>query len=228
MRKGIFITATGTDIGKTYVTALLIKKMRELGMNTGYYKAALSGAENITESDAGYVNSVADIGQEPETLLSYLYKNAVSPHLASSLEGNPVELGKVKTDFVHVTEKYDYTVVEGSGGIVCPIRYDDTCHIFLEDIINKLKLDTLIVADAGLGTVNAVVLTVEYMRQKKIGIRGIILNRYTGTVMQKDNIKMIEEITGLQVISLVEPAAKELIIDKNVLCKIFTEVSKWA
>lgn len=226
MRRGIFVTATGTDMGKTYVTALLIKKMRDIGMNTGYYKAAISGAANINESDAGYVNSFANIGQEPETLLSFLYKSAVSPHLASKLEDNPVELSKVKTDFARVGEKYDYVVVEGSGGIVCPIRYDDTVHIFLEDIIKALELGTLIVADAGLGTINAVVLTVEYLRQKNICIKGIILNRYTGTFMQKDNLKMIEAITGLPVILLVEPDAKEVDIDKSVLYEIFEEVSK--
>lgn len=223
MSKGIFITATGTDVGKTYVTALLIKKMRGLGMDTGYYKAALSGAETITESDAGYVNAVAGIGQEPETLLSYLYKNAVSPHLASKLEGNPVELDKIRKDFAHVNEKYDYVIVEGSGGIVCPIRYDDSAHIFLEDIIKELKLDTLVIADAGLGTINAVVLTVEYMKQKNICIKGIILNHYTGSVMQKDNLKMIEEITGVPVIALVEPNSMELNIDDTVLCDIFKE-----
>ena len=47
MTKGIFITATGTDVGKTYVSALIVKKLRELGINCGYYKPALSGAEFI-------------------------------------------------------------------------------------------------------------------------------------------------------------------------------------
>lgn len=223
MGKGIFITGTGTDIGKTYVTALLIKKMRDMGMNAGYYKGVLSGAKNISESDAGYVNDLAQIGQEPETLVSYLYKDAVSPHLASKLKGNPVELNQIKRDFIHVSEKYDYVIVEGSGGIVCPIRYDDEAHIFLEDIIKNLELDTLIVANAGLGTINAVVLTVEYMRQKNIGIKGIILNHYTGTILQKDNIKMIEALTGLPVISLVAPNDEELTIDPTMLSEIFKE-----
>ncbi|MEA5057603.1 MAG: dethiobiotin synthase [Anaerotignum propionicum] len=223
MGKGIFITGTGTDIGKTYVTALLIKKMRDMGMNAGYYKGVLSGAKNISESDAGYVNDLAQIGQEPETLVSYLYENAVSPHFASKLEGNPVELNQIKRDFIHVSEKYDYVVVEGSGGIVCPIRYDDEAHIFLEDIIKNLELDTLIVANAGLGTINAVVLTVEYMRQKNIGIKGIIMNHYTGTILQKDNIKMIEALTGLPVISLVAPNDEELTIDPTMLSEIFKE-----
>ena len=63
MARGLFITATGTDIGKTYVTALIVKKLRSLGLNAGYYKAAVSGAESVSESDAGYVNRVAQIGE---------------------------------------------------------------------------------------------------------------------------------------------------------------------
>ena len=69
MSKGIFVTATGTDIGKTYVTALIIKKLREYGINAGYYKAALSGAETIKESDAGYVNQTSKINQNQVYLI---------------------------------------------------------------------------------------------------------------------------------------------------------------
>lgn len=210
MSKGIFITATGTEIGKTYVTALIVKKLREAGFNAGYYKAALSGADTITESDAGYVNWVADIGQEEGSLLSYLYNHAVSPHLASQMEGNPVELSKVSSDYQNVRERYDYVTVEGSGGIVCPIRYDDTAHIMLEDIIKTLGLNTLIIADAGLGTINSVVLTVNYLNSRKIGVKGVILNRYTGGIMQDDNIKMIEELTKIPVLALVRPDAEDI------------------
>lgn len=56
MGKGIFITGTDTDIGKTYVTALLVKTLREAGYDAGYYKAAISGADSVAESDAGFVN----------------------------------------------------------------------------------------------------------------------------------------------------------------------------
>ena len=83
MRKGLFITGTGTDLGKTYVTALLIKTLRQHGYDVGYYKAAISGAPTVAASDAGYVNEVAGIGESPDLLLSYLYDHAVSPHLAA-------------------------------------------------------------------------------------------------------------------------------------------------
>ena len=217
MSKGLFITATGTDIGKTYVTALLVKKMREANLNVGYYKAALSGADNIANSDAGYVNKVANIHQDEKTLLSYLYKHAVSPHLAAKLEGNPVEKDIVLSGYSTVSQNYDFVTVEGSGGIICPIRYDDIAKYFLTDIIKWLNIPTLMIADAGLGTINSVVLTASYLKQLNIPLQGVILNNYTGGVMQDDNIKMIEALTDTKVLALVKPNDTDIDIDVNIL-----------
>lgn len=221
MSKGLFISATGTDVGKTYVTALIVKKLRRAGFNAGYYKAALSGADCIEDSDAGFVNKTAQIGQDEKSLLSYLYKNAVSPHLAAKLEGNPVEKNVVISDYKAVQEKYDYVTVEGSGGIVCPIRYDDKARYFLEDIIKWLKLPVLLVADAGLGTINSVVLTHEYMQNHGLKLQGIILNNYTGSIMQNDNIKMIEDMTGQKVLAKIAPNDTDIDIDIEILCSLY-------
>lgn len=221
MSKGLFISATGTDVGKTYVTALIVKKLRRAGFNAGYYKAALSGADCIEDSDAGFVNKTAQIGQEEKSLLSYLYKNAVSPHLAAKLEGNPVEKNVVINDYKAVQEKYDYVTVEGSGGIVCPIRYDDKARYFLEDIIKWLKLPVLLVADAGLGTINSVVLTHEYMQNHGLKLQGIILNNYTGSIMQNDNIKMIEDMTGQKVLAKIAPNDTDIDIDIEILRSLY-------
>lgn len=220
MGKGVFITATGTDTGKTYVTALIVKKLKEAGYHAGYYKAALSGAENIQESDAGYVKRTAGISQADETLLSYLYESAVSPHLAARMEGNPVDIEKVKADYLRVCLEHDYVTVEGSGGIVCPIRWDDK-KILLEDIIKALGLSVIIVADAGLGTINAVTLTAEYLKGRKIEAGGIILNHYHGGPMQEDNIKMIEDLTGIPVLACVKDDADELDIELEALLSCY-------
>lgn len=217
MDKGIFITGTGTDVGKTYVTALIVKKLNEEGIKTGYYKAAISGANSIENSDAGYVKKISKINQKEDTLLSYIYITPVSPHLASKIEGKPVNMTKILKDFNRVKNKYDFIVVEGSGGIVCPIRYDNIENIFLEDIIKKLELKSLIVADAGLGTINSVVLTVSYMKSKNITVSGIILNNYKGGIMEEDNIYMIEKITGVKVISCVSKDDKDIYIDEKYL-----------
>ena len=222
MSKGIFITATGTDIGKTFVTGLIVKKLRDAGLNAGYYKAALSGAELQPDGtwlpgDAAYVAKISGMTEKPEELVSYIYKTAVSPHLAALREGNPVELDKVKADFAAAQAKYDYVTMEGSGGIICPIRWDEQ-HLLLEDVIKATNLGTLVISNAALGSINACVLTVFYLQHTGIPVRGIILNNYAGQdFMQADNKIMMEAITGVPVIAQVKPNDTELDIDVEVL-----------
>lgn len=213
MSKGIFVTATGTDAGKTYVTALMVKKLHEAGLRSGYYKAALSGADCIKNSDAGYVKKISGIDQEEETLVSYLYQPVLSPHLAARLEKNPPRLSKILADYERVCRKQEYVTVEGSGGIVCPIRWDDGEKLLLEDIIKAMGLSVVLVADAGLGTINSTVLTAEYLKSRGICLKGVIVNRYKGGLMEEDNKKMIEELTGAPVLTAVADGARELDID---------------
>lgn len=216
MSKGYFVTATGTDVGKTFVTALLVKKWRDSGIDAGYYKAALSGAElrdgKWIAGDADYVKHVASLPDSQEELVSYVYKEAVSPHLAARKEGNPVELAKVKADFVAATQRHEFVFVEGSGGIICPIRYDDK-KIFLADIMKELNLPLLIVTTAALGSINSCVLTVEYARARGLDIRGIIVNRYgiSGNLqMEDDNIKMMGDMTGLPILTKIPENSADL------------------
>lgn len=208
MSKKLLITGTGTDIGKTYVTALIVKKLKESGKHAAYYKAAMSGNQRAADGslipgDAVYVKAQSGIEQPVESMCPYVYEHAVSPHLASRMEGNPVELSVVQETFSALSNQYDYITVEGSGGIVCPIRYDDK-KICLDDIAKHLQLPSLIVADAGLGTINHVVLTAAYMRAKGLAVKGIILNHYhPGDCMEEDNQLMCESMTGLKVIACV-------------------------
>lgn len=222
MEKGIFITGTGTDVGKTYVTALLVKTLRSRGIAAGYYKAALSGAQwrdgRLEPGDACHVNRTAGLGEEPEHMVSYIYEHAVSPHLAARWEENPVQLKKVMADYRAASERYPYLVVEGSGGIVCPIRWDEEQKLLLEDLILEMGLGALIVSDSGLGAINAAVLTAEYMKHKKIPVYGIIMNRFhSGDPMEEDNRNMIEALTGIPVIAVVEEGADTLDIDEDSL-----------
>ena len=216
MSKGYFVTATGTDVGKTFITALLVKKWRDSGIDAGYYKAALSGAElrdgKWVAGDADYVKRTANLSDTQEQLVSYVYKEAVSPHLAARKEGNPVELAKVKDDFDAARNRHEFTFAEGSGGIICPIRYDDK-KIFLVDIMKMLDLPLLIVTTAALGSINACVLTVEYARSRGLDVRGLIVNRYgsSGNLeMEDDNIRMMQDLTGLEILAKVKNGDTDL------------------
>ena len=216
MSKGYFVTATGTDVGKTFITALLVKKWRDSGIDAGYYKAALSGAElrdgKWVAGDADYVKRITNLSDTQEQLVSYVYKEAVSPHLAARKEGNPVELAKVKDDFDAARNRHEFIFAEGSGGIICPIRYDDQ-KIFLIDVMKTLNLPLLIVTTAALGSINACVLTVEYARSRGLDVRGLIVNRYgsSGNLeMEDDNIRMMQDLTGLEILAKVKNGDTDL------------------
>lgn len=226
MAKSIFITGTGTDIGKTYVAGLIVKKIADAGKSAAYYKAAMSGNDRredgtLIPGDALFVRQTAGIEQPLDEMCPYVYENAYSPHLASRIEGHPVELSAVKEGYKKVCEKYDYVTMEGSGGILCPICFDEA-KIQLEDVIKELGLSCIIVADAGLGTINSVVLTVEYMKTHDLPVKGIIFNNYhPGNVMEDDNIFMCEYMTGLPTLAKVKKGDTQLDIEVEKLLGLY-------
>lgn len=222
----MFITGTGTEVGKTFVSGLIVKKLNDSGKKAAYYKAAMSGnvcdaAGKLIPGDALYVKTISGIEQPIDEMCPYVYEAAVSPHLASKLEGNPVRLSRVAAEFNRISEKYDYVTVEGSGGILCPLSFDEE-KLQLEDVIKSLQLSCLIVADAGLGTINGVGLTVAYMRSKEIPIKGIIFNHYhPGDEMEEDNLKMCEHLTGVKVLACIKDGDDELSMDAEELAALY-------
>ena len=216
MGKAIFVTGTGTDVGKTYVTGLLVKKIRDAGLDGSYYKAALSGAEpdgqgNLVPGDAAWVKDTAGLMDPLTVLVTYVFQEAGSPHLAARINHRPVELETIREAFQKARARHEYLTMEGSGGILCPLRWDERQHLLLEDMIRALDLGCLLVADAGLGTINSTVLTVEYLQHRSIPVRGILFNRWkSGDRMQEDNRAMVEELTGIPVLACVKEGDREL------------------
>lgn len=215
MSKNLFITGTGTDIGKTYVTGLILKKFQENKKHAAYYKAAMSGNKRRMDGscipgDAEYVKTISQIAQPLEQMCPYVYETAVSPHLAAKIEGNPIEMENILQQFDFLSQQYDYITIEGSGGIVCPLRFDQQ-QIQLTDFIKACNFNCLIVADAGLGTINSVVLTAEYMKAHHISVKGIIFNHYQpNQILHNDNIDMCESITKLKVLACVQDGDTDL------------------
>lgn len=235
--KSVFMTGTGTDVGKTYISGLILKKLNDNNINSAYYKAAMSGNEQgddgiLIPGDAVNVKELSGITQNIEGMCPYIYETAVSPHLASRLEGNPVDLKNVIKGYEKLCKEHKYILVEGSGGIMCPIHFEENENknrennnkgkLWLEDIIRELQLPSIIVADAGLGTINNVGLTAFYMKQKNLKAKGIIFNNYEpSNTMHNDNLKMCEYITGLDVIACIKKDDTDIDISLSELKKIF-------
>ena len=215
MSRCIFVTGTGTDVGKTYVTALLIKNFRAKGISAGYYKFAASGEEiENLPADAWHVKKIANLPDGK--FVSYSYKESVSPHLAAKIENLPIEISVLERDFITAQKFFDVLVVEGSGGIICPLRWDDE-KIILSDVVKRFNLPTIIVADSGLGTINATALTAKYLQAEKIPVKGVILNRFhEKSLLDVDNEKMIVALTGLPIIAKVPVNASEIELTEKI------------
>ena len=143
MREGVFVTGTGTDVGKTYVSALLVKTLREQGRSAGYFKPALSGARRrdgaLIPGDAEEVCRMSGLPGPPEQYVAYLYEQAVSPHLAARLEGPPITQERIMERFSQVAARFDYLVAEGCGGLFCPLCTEGE-QLLLGDVAAMLGL----------------------------------------------------------------------------------------
>lgn len=228
MEKGIYVLGTNTDIGKTFISGLLLKKLREDGVNAGYYKPVLSGAIKIEEKlipmDCKEVIEISGLKEEYENMVSYILENTYSPHLASEVENVSIELEKIKRDYSKVSKKYDFVLCEGSGGIICPISLSNKI-IMLEDIVKEINLPIILVSNSGLGAINHTVLTVSYLKNLGLEVSGIILNGFNREdIIHRDNKRVIKKLTGIKNIATVPNLESVEDYDLNELNEVLYEL----
>ena len=209
-KRGIFVAGTGTDVGKTFVSALLVKSLRERGVNAGYFKPALSGAvregERLVPGDAQMVCECAGLPGDPADYVAYCYEPAVSPHLAAQLSGKPIEPDGIMNRFQEIASRFDYVLTEGCGGIFCPLRTDSRT-LLLTDVASLLGYEVVLVSPSGLGAINAAVLAVQYAQNRGLHLRAVIMNQFEDeNFLHQDNKKQIERFTGLEVVPVARNA----------------------
>ena len=193
---GIFITATDTEVGKTLIAAGLVNFFRNQGINAGYMKPISCSQDN----DAVFVKKLLKLKDQLALINPISLPYPLSPLATVRKAKIKIDLKKIKRAFTVLSKKYDLVVVEGVGGALVPI----TEKIMIADLIKQLKIPTIIVARASLGTINHTLLTVEALRKRKIKIQGIIINGYTGDELSEDdNADIIFEQTKIPILAKV-------------------------
>lgn len=220
MAKSIFITGTGTDVGKTYVSALIIKKLIMNNINCGYYKPVVSGVVDKNNSDPTYVMKISGLNDIFENVVSFSYEMPASPHLCGRLTNKHFYMEKVIEDYDRLSKKYDYLVVEGAGGIYCPLK-DDKEIILLEDIIKTLDLSSLLVASTTLGTLNNTYLTMEYMKNKTLKLNGVIFNQVEESIIGNENLRYAKENFNVPIVAKIKREDTDLNVEIGTLLKFF-------
>ncbi|MFK4785395.1 dethiobiotin synthase [Fusobacterium sp. MFO224] len=218
LKSGYFITGVGTDVGKTYVSALLYKGLREKN-NVGYYKPIQSGcfykADRIIAPDVKFVCDFSGVSYDEEMCTCTLMPE-VSPHLAAEMENREINMNEVYENLDIKKKKYSTLLVEGAGGAYVPVIRN---KLYMFDIMKKLKFPIILVSNTKVGGINHTMLTIEFLRLKGIEIQGIVFNGYTNEKYEDDNIKVVLEDSGIKNYIIVNKNQKSL--DQKDLTKLF-------
>ena len=190
--RGILVTGTDTGVGKTFITYNIARGLRAQGVKVACFKPVETGVEEIPQDGEMLARAT---GQEIDEVVLYRAEKPLAPYSAM-LEGDLViSIEKIMDRYRELRDGKDVVLVEGAGGIAVPIVRDYT----YANLARDLDTEVLIVARAGLGTINHSVLTVEYARKRNLHLTGLILNMYTGKdPSEKTNPEVIYQMTGLK------------------------------
>ena len=226
MGRALFVGGVGTEVGKTYVSALIVKKLRALGRRVGYFKPAASGGDRdatgaLYSIDARFVRDFSGLDEEM-TACPFSYERAVSPHLAAQIEGRPFEEEVARRAFDASLAACDYLVVEGCGGLYCPLRWDANARILLYELVKRWSLPCLLVADSGLGTINATSLSAALLHREEIPLVGLVFNRFDASdAMRVDGARVASELSRAPIFARVGEGDVELDVDPDALAALF-------
>ena len=201
--KGFFITATGTDVGKTVVTAALTCALRQQGFSVGVAKPAASGAVrqadgSLRSEDASLLMAAAGLDESwRDTVNPYCLKAALAPATAAELEKVAIDPAILLDRIGKLSAAHDLVLVEGAGGLTTPLHED----YLICDLAKALQLPLLIVAQATLGSVNTALLTAAYAKSQGLHTAALLLNRWPAqpSVLEESTVAYMKRLTGLPV-----------------------------
>ena len=208
MHKGIFITGTDTDAGKTVVAAGLLNFLRRNSIDAVPMKPIQTGC---TKTETGYIvpdlecslkiSGMEVVDKEKELLSPYCYEPACSPHLAAEMADIYPSIAKIKNNISELSKNHECILVEGAGGIMVPINKTE----MMLDLMKEIGFPVILVARAGLGTINHTLMSVEILRNAGLNLLGVFINNVLpeskdDEFIRKNNICAIEKYGNVKII----------------------------
>ncbi len=192
MRKGIFITGTDTDVGKTTISLGLIAALQDKGLSVGVMKPVSAGCEltgeGLRNEDAVLLMQQASTDIPYDIVNPYAFEPAVAPHIAAAEAGVEIDIEVICQCYLKIAEKVDVVIVEGAGGWLVPVNEKET----MADVVKALSLDVITVVGIRLGCLNHALLTSQSIEANGLTHRGWIANN-----LSRDNKKAKENINAL-------------------------------
>lgn len=228
--KAIFITGTGTGVGKTLVCAGLAAALKNRGIDIGVMKPLATGAlrrkNRLISPDAAFLKKASGIEDDLSLINPYSSKFALAPEIAFRKEGRRISPAKIIDCFNSLLRKHQLLLIEGIGGLLVPICPD----YLIVDLIRDLDVGLIIVSRNCLGTINHTLLTIRQAQDYGCDILGVVFNRISqdkNDISQKTNPEIVRKICKVDIlgeipyvrnISVVKDKFQELaeIINKNI------------
>ena len=170
---GVFVTGTGTEVGKTVVAAVIARTAATPGRSVAVFKPAVSGLDELDgdEADHELLRRAAGSRQTDDEIAPYRYGPPVSPHLGAELAGEPIDPERLRTTARAAGGAADFLVAEGVGGFLVPL----TADYLVRDLARDLGLPVVIAASPGLGTINHSLLTIAAVRAVGLEVAAVVL-----------------------------------------------------
>ncbi len=200
--RGLFVTGTGTDAGKTLAAAGFLRMLRERGLDAVPMKPVQTGSRR--DADGTWHSpdlevSLAAAGLSPDVsersrMAPFLYEPPCSPHLAARLYGRPIDPGAILEAAQWLSARHDALVVEGAGGVLVPIAGRKT----MADLMTLLGLPVVLVSPGGLGAINHALLSIEAIRSRGLFLLGVVMTETrpvpeVSRYIHEDNARTIAE-----------------------------------
>jgi dethiobiotin synthetase len=168
---GVFVTGTGTEVGKTVVAAAIARTLAADGKRVAVFKPAVTGLDEPAETDHALLRRASGSRQSDEEIAPYRYGPPASPHLAAAMAGEEIEPARLVAAARTAAAGADVLVCEGVGGLLVPLCRD----YLVRDLAVELALPLVIAAPPGLGTINHTLLTIEAARAASLEVVAVVL-----------------------------------------------------
>jgi dethiobiotin synthetase len=207
---GVFVTGTGTEVGKTVVAATIAHTLAGEGRRVSVFKPAVTGLDEGVETDHALLRRASGSGQRDEEVAPYRYGPPASPHLAAALADEEIEPERLRAAAGSAAAGSDTLVCEGVGGLLVPL----SPTYLVRDLAVDLGYPLVVVASPGLGTINHTLLTLDSARAVGLEVAFVVLNPWPRepSEIERDNRETIAAIGDVEVrtlpqLDLADPAS---------------------
>ncbi len=214
--RGVFVTGTGTEVGKTIVAAVIARTLASSGERVAVFKPAITGLDDPGEADHELLRRASGSAQSDEEIAPYRYGPPMSPHLAAARAGEEIDPRRLVEAARVAAEEGDALVCEGVGGLLVPLagrvggamrdQLDPSPpqRYLVRDLARELDLPLVIAASPGLGTINHTLLTLESARAAGLEVAAVVFTPWPErpTPIDESNRETIASLGGVRVETL--------------------------